>query len=176
MPLLWISLSYFKPYYFERFLEKFWSVHDLLHLERKIIYLSRTYVKFILLAYSVFSTLNEGKRTCPNSDLDSQSLLRWCKFDNGLEIKKKNITNTERSRKRDSRYHSSANKYLIELNVHLLVADGIERLFGDYFITIWPAAGQIVTPITILSHTDVDIQFPPLQICSYRFPLVGYIW
>ena len=50
-------------------------------------------------------------------------------------LKKKN-TNTERSRNRDSRYHSSANKYMIELNVHLLVADGIERLFGDYFITI----------------------------------------
>ena len=64
---------------------------------------------------------------------------------------------------------------MIELNVHLLVADGIERLFGDYFITISPAAGQIVTSITILSHTDVDIQFPPLQICSYRSALVGYI-
>ena len=63
---------------------------------------------------------------------------------------------------------------MIELNVHLLVADGIERLFGDYVITIWPAAGQIVTSIIILSHTDNDIQFPPLQICSYRSPLVGY--
>ena len=136
-----------------------------------------------MLAYSVFSTLNEGNRTCPNSDSDSQSLLRWCNcnisitcLDHGLDIEKKNKTKTERNRNRDSRYHSNPNKYMIELNVHLLVADGIERLFGDYFITIWPAAGEIVTSITILSHTDVDIQFPPLQICSYRFALVGYIW
>ena len=40
---------------------------SLLYLEREIIYLSTTYVKFILLAYSVFLK-NEGKRTSPNRD------------------------------------------------------------------------------------------------------------
>ena len=54
----------------------------------------------------------------------------------GLNIEKKNKTDTEQSRNRDSRYHSIPNKYMIERNVHLLVANGIERLFGDYFITI----------------------------------------
>ena len=42
--------KYFKPYEFERFLEKECSVQALLYLERKIIYPSTTYVKFILLA------------------------------------------------------------------------------------------------------------------------------
>ena len=51
-------------------------------------------------------------------------------------LKKNNKTKTERNRNRDSRYYSNPNKYMIELNLHLLVADGIERLFGDYFITI----------------------------------------
>ena len=37
-----------------------------------------------------------------------------------------------------------------------------------HVITIWAADGHIVTSIIILSHTVVDIQFPPLQICSYR--------
>ena len=49
------------------------------------------------------------------------------------------------------------------------------RVSGDYVITIWPAAGQIVTSIIILSHTVVYIQFPLLEICFYRSVLVGYI-
>ena len=88
----------------------------------------------------------------------------------GLNIEKKNKTDTEQSRNRDSRYHRSAIEYMIELNLHLLVADRIERSFSDYFIIIWPAAGEIVTSITTLSHTVVDIQFPPVQICCYRYP------
>ena len=43
----------------------------MLNLERNIIYLSTTYVKFVLLAHSVFLK-NEGKRTYPNSDSTTQ--------------------------------------------------------------------------------------------------------
>ena len=55
----------FQAAYYERFLEKQRSVQALLYLERKIIYLSTIYIKFILLAYSVFLK-NEEKRTRPN--------------------------------------------------------------------------------------------------------------
>ena len=34
-----------------------------------------------------------------------------------------------------------------------------ESVFGDYVITIWPAAGQIVTSIIFII---LDVQFPPL--------------
>ena len=44
--------------------------------------------------------------------------------------------------------------------------------FGDYVITIWPAADQIVTSIIILSHTVVYIQFPPLEM----FPSISPRW
>ena len=41
-----------------------------------------------------------------------------------------------------------------------------------------PVKQSLSESIIILSHTVVDIQFPPLQICSYRsprWPLVGYV-
>ena len=43
-------------------------------------------------------------------------------------------------------------------------------VFLVIMFTIWPAAGQIVTSIIILSHTVVDIQFPPLQVCFIDHP------
>ena len=51
--------------------------------------------------------------------------------------------------------------------------------YATYLWWMWNCIPrQIVTSssIIILSHTVVDIQFPPLQICSYGSPLVGYIW
>ena len=64
--------------------------------------------------------------------------------------------------------------YLSTIHVNFIVLPYCHLVF----FTIWQTTGQIVTLIIILSHTVVDIQFPPLQICSYRspgWPLVGYI-
>ena len=67
LPPFWISLSYFKPFTSKVFLRSNEAYKALLYLERSLIYLSTTYVKFIVLAHSVFLK-NEGKRTCRNSD------------------------------------------------------------------------------------------------------------
>ena len=69
MPNIIIKMSYFKPFTSNVFLRnnEAYKLYYLLYLERNIIYLFTTYVKFILLAYSVFFKI-EGKRTCQNSD------------------------------------------------------------------------------------------------------------
>ena len=46
--------AYNKALFFERFVEKKWTLQGLLHLKRKIIYLSKTYIYLIVVAYLVF--------------------------------------------------------------------------------------------------------------------------
>ena len=53
---------YNKVLFFERFVERKYTLQGVLYLKRKIIYLSTTYVKYISLAYSVFLK-NQRKRT-----------------------------------------------------------------------------------------------------------------
>ena len=63
MPLFWISLSYFKPFTSNVFLRN--NEAYKLYYTLKEDNLSTIYVKFVLLAYSVFLQ-NEWKRTYPN--------------------------------------------------------------------------------------------------------------